>query len=64
MQAEGEQKHKLSERNCVEILQTFIKKSGVLEGLMYTLNGEKYLTPEQLKREMLYELEVAEDEYL
>ena len=57
MQAE-ETKHKLSERNCVEILQTLMK-SGVLKGLMYTLDGKEYLTPEQLKRELLYELEVA-----
>ena len=57
VQAE-ETKHKLSERNCVEILQTLMK-SGVLQGLMYTLDGKEYLTPEQLKREMLYELEVA-----
>jgi hypothetical protein len=34
-------------------------KSGVLQGLMYTLDGKEYLTPEQLKREMLYELEVS-----
>ena len=57
VQAE-ETKHKLSERNCVEILQTLMK-SGVLQGLMYTLDGKEYLTPEQLKREMLYELEVS-----
>ena len=57
VQAE-ETKHKLSERNCVEILQTLIK-SGLLRGLMYTLDGKEYLTPEQLKREVRYELQVA-----
>ena len=57
VQAE-ETKHKLSERNCVEILQTLMK-SGLLRGLMYTLDGKEYLTPEQLKREVRYELQVA-----
>jgi len=57
VQAE-ETKHKLSERNCVEILQTLMK-SGLLRGLMYTLDGKEYLTPEQLKREISYELTAA-----
>ena len=43
---------KLSERNCVEILQTLIR-SGLLPGLMYTLDGKEYVTPKQLRLEIL-----------
>jgi hypothetical protein len=49
---------KLSERNCVEILQTLIR-SGLLPGLMYTLDGKEYVTPKQLRLEILAELKSA-----
>ena len=57
VQAE-ETKHRLSERNCVEILQTLMSR-GLLRGLMYTQDGKEYLTPKQLELEILAELRSA-----
>ena len=62
VQAE-ETKHRLSERNCVEILQTLMSR-GLLRGLMYTQDGKEYLTPKQLELEILAETEKEAEELL
>ncbi|KAK2551186.1 E3 UFM1-protein ligase 1-like protein [Acropora cervicornis] len=46
--------HKLSERNCVEIVQKLIHL-GLIE-VIYTTDGKEYLTPQQLEREIKDEL--------
>lgn len=46
--------HKLSERNCIEIVQKLIS-TGLLE-VLYTTDGKEYLTPQQLEREIKDEL--------
>ncbi|XP_032239292.2 E3 UFM1-protein ligase 1 homolog [Nematostella vectensis] len=46
--------HKLSERNCIEIVQKLIN-TGLLE-VIYTTDGKEYLTPQQLEREIKDEL--------
>lgn len=46
--------HKLSERNCVEIVQKLIGL-GLVE-VIYTTDGKEYLTPQQLEREIKDEL--------
>ena len=48
--------HRLTERNCVELVATLVKRS-LLE-LVYTLDGKEYVTPEQLVREIKDELAV------
>ena len=42
--------HKLSERNCVEIINK-LTSLGLLE-VIYTTDGREYLTPNQLEREI------------
>ena len=46
--------HKLSERNCIEIVQKLISL-GLVE-VIYTTDGKEYLTPQQLEREIKDEL--------
>ena len=46
--------HKLSERNCVEIVQKLISLN-LLE-VIYTTDGKEYLTPQQLEKEIKDEL--------
>ncbi|XP_068755117.1 E3 UFM1-protein ligase 1 homolog isoform X1 [Montipora capricornis] len=46
--------HKLSERNCIEIVQKLIGL-GLVE-VIYTTDGKEYLTPQQLEREIKDEL--------
>ena len=46
--------HKLSERNCIEIVQKLISL-GLVE-VIYTTDGKEYLTPQQLEREVKDEL--------
>lgn len=54
--------HKLSERNCVEIVQKLIGL-GLVE-VIYTTDGKEYLTPQQLEREIKDELFVHGGKYL
>lgn len=42
---------KLSERNCIEIVNTLVS-SGLLKGIIYTSDGKEYLTHNQLQREI------------
>lgn len=42
--------HKLSERNCIEIINK-LTSLGLLE-VIYTTDGRDYLTPQQLEREI------------
>ena len=46
--------HKLSERNCVEIVSKLIEM-GLLE-VVYTLDGKEYIVPQHLEREIREEL--------
>lgn len=54
--------HKLSERNCIEIVQKLIGL-GLVE-VIYTTDGKEYLTPQQLEREIKDELFVHGGKYL
>ena len=46
--------HKLSERNCVELVQKLINL-GLIE-VIYTTDGREYLTPSELEKEIKEEL--------
>lgn len=46
--------HKLSERNCIEIVTRLISKGDIQ--VVYTLDGKEYVTPQQLEREIKSEL--------
>ncbi len=46
--------HKLSERNCIELVTRLIDV-GLIQ-VVYTLDGKEYLTPQQLEREIKTEL--------
>lgn len=54
--------HKLSERNCIEIVQKLIGL-GLVE-VIYTTDGKEYLTPQQVEREIKDELFVHGGKYL
>lgn len=54
--------HKLSERNCIEIVQKLIGL-GLVE-VIYTTDGKEYLTPQQLEREIKDELFLHGGKYL
>jgi len=54
--------HKLSERNCIEIVQKLIGL-GLVE-VIYTTDGKEYLTPQQLEREIKDELFVHGGKHL
>ena len=46
--------HRLSERNCVELVAKLVQK-GLIE-VIHTCDGREYLTPKQLEREIRDEL--------
>lgn len=46
--------HRLSERNCVELVSRLVDRK--LVEVVYTLDGKEYVTPEQLEREIKNEL--------
>lgn len=46
--------HKLSERNCVELVQKLVNL-GLVE-VIYTTDGREYLTPSELEKEIKEEL--------
>ena len=46
--------HKLSDRNCIELVSRLID-TGHLQ-VLYTLDGKEYVTPQQLEREIKEEL--------
>ena len=46
--------HKLSERNCVEVVSKLVEM-GLLE-VIYTLDGKEYIVPQHLEREIRDEL--------
>lgn len=46
--------YRLSERNCVELVTTLVKR-GFLE-VFHTLDGKEYITPVQLDRDIGEEL--------
>ena len=46
--------HKLSERNCIEIINKLIGMNKL--DVIYTIDGKEYLTPQQLEREIKDEL--------
>ena len=46
--------HKLSERNCIEVV-TRLVETGQIQ-VVYTLDGKEYVTPQQLEREIHSEL--------
>ncbi|XP_065649420.1 E3 UFM1-protein ligase 1 homolog isoform X2 [Hydra vulgaris] len=48
--------HKLSERNCIEIVNKLIKLK--LLDVIYTIDGKEYLTPQQVEKEIRDELSV------
>ena len=49
-----ESKNRLNERNCRELLLKLIEKE--LVTLIVTLDGNEYVTPEQLERELKDEI--------
>ena len=46
--------HRLSERNCIEVVSRLVAM-GMLE-VVYTLDGKEYVTPQHLEREIRNEL--------
>lgn len=46
--------HRLSERNCIELV-THLISAGLIQ-VVYTLDGKEYVTPQQLEREIRNEL--------
>lgn len=46
--------HRLSERNCIELVSNLIS-AGLIQ-VVYTLDGKEYVTPQQLEREIRNEL--------
>lgn len=46
--------HKLSERNCIEVVARLIDTEQLQ--VVYTLDGKEYVTPQQLEREIKSEL--------
>ncbi|PRP85355.1 E3 UFM1-protein ligase 1-like [Planoprotostelium fungivorum] len=49
--------NRLSERNCVELLMKLIETGRIQ--VQYTLNGREYVTPQQLEKEILREIEAS-----
>ena len=47
---------RLSERNCIEIVQKLT--AGKLVDVIYTTDGKEYLTPQELRKEIVEELQV------
>lgn len=48
--------YRLSERNCVEIVQKLVHLK--LVDVIYTTDGKEYLTPQELSKEIREELQV------
>lgn len=48
--------HRLSERNCVELVNKLVELR--LVDVVYTVDGKEYVTPQQLEREIRDELAV------
>ena len=48
--------HRLSERNCIELVNKLLSM-GLVE-VLYTLDGKEYVTPHHLEREIRDELTV------
>ncbi len=46
---------RLSEANCVELINK-LTRSGVLDQLIYTLDGSEYVTVQQLEKEIVEEV--------
>ena len=53
---EADTSQKLSERNCVEVVNHLLK-TGLLD-ILFTQDGKEYLTLQQLEREIKDELQV------
>ncbi len=51
---------KLSERNCVEVVNKLVEM-GLLD-ILYTVDGKEYITPQHLDREMRNELVASKGE--
>jgi len=49
--------NRLSERNCVELILKLIDTNRIQ--VQYTLNGREYVTPQQLEKEILREIEAS-----
>ena len=49
--------HRLTERNCIELVATLVKRN-LLGLVLYTLDGKEYVMPDQLVREIKDELTV------
>ena len=47
---------RLSERNCIEIVQKLVEAK--LVDVIYTIDGKEYLTPDELTKEIIEELQV------
>ncbi len=52
---------RLSERNCIEIVQRLAEAK--LVDVIYTTDGKEYLTPQELSKEIREELQVRGGEY-
>jgi hypothetical protein len=52
---EQETRMRLSEANCVELINK-LTRSGVLDQLIYTLDGSEYVTVQQLEKEIVEEV--------
>ena len=53
--------HKLSERNCIELVSRLIDAGQVQ--VVYTLDGKEYVTPQQIEREIRGELAAHRGNY-
>ena len=47
--------HRLSDRNCIEIVNKLVELK--LLSVVYTLDGKEYITPDHLEREISNELD-------
>lgn len=54
--------HKLSERNCIEVVGRLVTM-GMLE-VVYTLDGKEYVTPQHLEREIRNEIIVHRGKFM
>ncbi len=53
--------HRLSERNCVELVNKLVELRMV--DVVYTVDGKEYITPQHLEREIRDELAVSRGKY-
>ena len=54
--------HKLSERNCVEIVKKLVEMK--LLNILFTLDGKEYIVPDHLEKEIRNELEAHRGQLL